>query len=380
MLASTRGVEVYALATAAVAGAAWLAVHRFADITPVSTLRAYWAFPALLPAATVLALMILSGETKALSRRWAIFGAGAAGGLVITVIAAVLGARMLPKLTWEPCLYGAVAFGFILAVLTRTSEETGESESYRPVALAFGAVLLALAVVATAFRRMQGYGEALSLLAALPLVASTWLGRERTREPVAENLALGAFTVLLLLMLYRVYLERVGESQPLSFRLHYDYLAAALGLGGCFGLLAFVDRGMRCAREGGASRLLPRTIALGVVVAATPLLLIVVWGSSAGGAFLAGLVLAEVAWMLLAAWMTGPAREQLLAAAPHPFFLAAALVAAQLSRPLLAWEPSRAWKLAIVAVATAIAVVWVLADARRPRPGGGVGAEGGKGR
>jgi hypothetical protein len=253
------------------------------------------------------------------------------------------------------------------------ADEAGKA---RPVCLAFGAVLLALAVMAAAFRRQHGYGEALAVVAALPVVASAYLARGRAREPVDESLALGALTIMLLLALYRVFLERAPGATELDFQRHYDVVGVVLGLGACFGLLAFSLRGVEHLSKAapGPAFLVARPVLLGLVVTAVPLVLAALWGANAIGAFLTGLVFAEATWMMLLAWTVGPDRDRILAAVPHLYFVAVALIAIQFGPLVLSVELPRAAKLVVVGVVTLIALVWVFADAwRRSRPeeGGG---------
>jgi len=94
-----------------------------------------------------------------------------------------------------------------------------------------------------------------------------------------------------------------------------------------------------------------------------PVVLTAVWGVKAIGGFLTGLVIGEATWMLLAAWVVGEERQKVLAAAPHVYFLAAALLATQFAPQVLALELTRAHKIALVAVITVVAVGWILADA-----------------
>jgi hypothetical protein len=366
-----RGLEIYALATVSVALSARLGMDHFPRAAPASSAGGYWSFPGLALAAGALALVILSGLGGGRLRRWGVLAAGGLGAAVVLALAASFQARLLPSLAWQLPLAGALVFGFLLVILTyadQSAESASDADGFRPIAVAFGAILLALALVAVAFTRLHGYGEALALLPGLPLVAAAYLASRRDEEPVAESLALGALSLVALLALYRLFLETAGRGWELDFQRHYDSFAVVLGVGGCFGLLGFVSSSMDHARAAraqgklGLGTALSRVTLLGVLITVVPLVLAAVWGVKAVGAFLAGLAIGCAAWMLIAAWVVGADRAKALAAAPYLYFIAAALVAIQFTPPLLALEVARSSKIVIVAVVTVIAVLWVVSE------------------
>jgi hypothetical protein len=340
-------------------------------------------------AAAALLLALLSGGWQRQTSPpvvWrAILACGLAAAGLVVVIAAVLQVKLLPELAWELPLFGLLAFGLVLWGLMQGEQAAEKEEEFRPVALAFGAVLVALAVSTVAFRRLHGYGETLVLLSALPVVAVAYLGRGSSRdpssprgesrgEPITESLGVGAFSLVLLLALYRVFSERAGRAPALDFQQHYDFLGVIIGSAACFGLLAFTAQGIDAARPRieasakGPWALIGRAILLGAFLAAVPMALGAVWGAKALGAFLAGLVVAQATWMMLAAWVVGEDRERVLATAMHIYLMAAALITVQFSPLVLGLELRRAQKLWIVGIITALAIIWVAAtESRRAR-------------
>lgn len=361
--AAYRGLEVFALLSVTVVAGARLGLDHFARPAPGAVEGGYWAFPALAMAATALWLILLAGQVSIkwledTDLAWQV-------GLFVVVLTALLQTGVLPELAWELPLYGFLGLMIVLYTLS----SAGESEEERPVVVAFGAVLLALSVAALAFKSLHGYGEALALLSAAPPAAVAYLRAERTREPLAESVTFGAATLCLLLALHRVFLETAGRGWEMDFQSHYDYLCVILGVGACFALLAFASQGVesvgraRAKGKSGIAVLMARTTLLGVVVAAVPVVLAAVWGGKAISGFLTGLVIGEAVWMVLAAWVVGEERQKVLAAAPHVYFLAAAVVATQFARQVLTLELTRGHKIALVTVVTVMALVWLLADA-----------------
>jgi len=110
---------------------------------------------------------------------------------------------------------------------------------------------------------------------------------------------------------------------------------------------------------------------------AAPLVLAAVWGVRTTGAFLAGLVLAQVLWMLLVAWTTGADRARALRGAPALYLAATALVALQFVPLVQAWEPSRTVKVLLLGAVVAAIVLWLLiaGQARRDVGEGGSAPE-----
>ncbi|HEY3397820.1 MAG TPA: hypothetical protein VGM19_09215 [Armatimonadota bacterium] len=371
----TAALEVFALATVACAAASRLAVSHFPHVQAGG---GYWALPPLLLATEALAIIMLAGNWRPRVRKWLLLAAGLAGGAVGVVLLAVLRAKhLLPDLSWAVGLGGLVALSFALAALLWEDPAEGEPEA-RPVGLAFGAVLLALVVATAAFRVQHGFGQMLAILTALPLLGVAYLGSRRPRPAPGATLAWGAFTVLLLLALYRLFLELVRHTAPLDFQEHYDLIGVVLGVMTLFGLLAVLDRARQSAGERRPRPLadLGRAVVWGIALALAPLVLMTAWGPRTCGAYLAGLVIAAILWTLLVAWTGGEERGRLLVGTPGVYLVAATLGATQLGPLVQNWEPTRTIKLLVVGVVLAGVLLWLLAAARAERrPGEAEGGE-----
>jgi len=375
--ALVHGAELFALAVAAITAGTRLAIdhfprnmpldfyaNRWAVFSSTETAGGYWAFPALAVAVAALVMALIPRDVHEKARRWLPLGIGAAGALAVVVLAGIMGAKLLPELTWRPLLYGLVAFGLISAGLIYQEREESETPA-RPLGLAFGAVIFTLAVLIIAFRgEMHGYGEALVLLVGLPIMAAHYLAAKR--DPLAASLGTGALTIGLLLVLFRLFLERMDNPWALTFQQHYNLVAALLGASATFGLLAFTGRTMERLladpRRGRFSLLASRAVLLAFFIGIVPPALAILWGEQAVSAFLAGLIVSQAGWMLLAAWTVGKERAAALAAIPQLPFLLAALVAVQLTHPVFGLELTIAVKLVVAVTITVILMVWVAVD------------------
>ncbi len=363
-----RGIELFAFAMVTVTAGARLGVEHFPHATPGDTAGGYWVFPVLALAVTALtpALWLHAGNERL--RRWLPLLYGITAALVAVIVTAVAQARLLPALSWPSVVAGALAIGLIAVALTREESVAEDPQAIRPLGLAFGLALFMLAVMIVAFRGLHGYGQALVLLGALPIAAALYLSADRVRASLVPALGLGAVSLGVLLTLYRVFLERAGRGWTLDFQQHYDLFAVLLGAGAIFGLLAYNARGQeRLHRMLTAGRwrpvlLLARQALLGAFLALTPLVLAALWGGHAIGAFLAGLIIGEAMWMLLAAWVAGEERVNVLISAPHLSCLVAVLAAVQFAPLVLALALSNTVKVVLAAGITIILVGWVLAE------------------
>ena len=378
----TRGADLFALVAVATAVATRLGVERYGgDLAGAA--GALRALPPLVAGVSALALIVPSalaapergGDTR---RRALLVGLVAAAITLLVVV--VLAWKVLDA--WAPALVALTGFaGFVLiAWLACPIEQDEPREDARPVLEAFGIALVALAMVAVSFKLLHGYGESLALMAGIAPVIAVGAAAGADRRSTSAPLLAGGYALVLLLATYRLLLEHLPGAEPLQMQAHYDYFALVLGATAIFGLLAWAEMARRVAARGDETEAMRTLIGrapgplLAVVLA--PMLLLVLWGEGAVGGLLVGLVIAELAWMMVAAWSTGADRLAALWAAPHAALAAVALVAAQLSpRVDELVELSRAWKAGVVLIVAGVAVVWLVVaavlGARRPSAAGG---------
>ncbi len=380
---AARGADLFALVAVATAVATRLGVEHFGGAVS-GTSGALRALPVLVGSMSGLAAVIPSSLARVAGRRATaaralLLGLLAAAVPVLTVV--VLSWKVLDR--WTPALVvaaGVVGFG-LLAWLACQADGRGRAEARRPLPEAFGMALVALALVAVGFRLLHGYGEALALMGGIAPAILVAAAAAADRRGAVTPLLTGGFALVLLLATYRLFLERAPEHHPLQLQEHYDYFALALGALCCFGLLAWTQRSGRAAEAAADEtearrRLMARAPGPLLAVVLVPVALLVVWGDGAVTGLLVGLVVAELAWMMMAALSTAEDRGVVLSAAPHAALVAAALVAAQLSPRVSALvDLTRVWKAAIVVAIALAAARWVgattLLARRRSRTGGG---------
>ena len=380
------GVQGFALSAVTLALGARLGIEHFDRGAPGGLGGGYWALPALLAGVAALAAIIPAGLASASAgqrRGWLSLMPAPIASAIAVVVAFLLASKVLgaSRSAW---VFLAGAAGFALVTwLALEADCSDEEQERRPLSETFGIALLSLALVALSFKLLHGYGEVLALTAGLILVVLVSLNRAQFRDSLAGPLLTGGFVIVLLLALYRLFLEKNGVGHPFEFQQHYNYFSLVLGAVAGFGLLTYGHGAWQVAasavdRTAALSSLMARAALLGLAVALTPLVLAVVWGLGAVGGFLIGLVVAELLWMLLAAWATREDRAIALAAAPHAYLVAASLVAIQFSSVVLPLgDASRSWKSLIVIAVLLLALAWTVArslarPARGAQGGGGV--------
>lgn len=343
-LAACRTAESHALLTVCVAAAARLAVERFPRSVTDTAAGGYWALPALLPGVAALALMVIAGGWSARlgKRRWWFHAAVASA---VSVVACLLLRLRLPECPWLPCVAGAVAALLVAAMPVDSPRE-------RPVSMALGAALLALALTGAAFRDAQGYGLALAALLASTVAVVPYLGRTADEPRVSDALLIGAAGLAATMALQRVLIERAGRSIVLDYQEYYSLTAAFLGVSAGLAVLAFAGRPATGARTWAAE--------LAAVVA--PLLVAALWATRATAAFVGGLALSGALWMVMSAAVLRDSRRLVASAAPLPFAIASAVVAAQFGPIVLQLDVTRGARIAALAVVSLLAIAWIMLD------------------
>ena len=384
-MVSDRSVELFALSAVALALGARLGIAHFPRSAEITVAGGYWSLPPLVTGVAVLGAIAFAGLVSASSaetaRRRPL---GVA--LIATALAVIVAILMAWKLfgDWRSgltVLGGAVGFG-LAAWLACEAEDSGPEG--RPVTEVFGVALVALAVMAFAFTTFHGYGESLALSSGLPLVILISVSQVRSRRALAGPLLTGGFVIVLLLVLYRFFLEKNGAESPFDFQQHYNYFGIVLGTFTGLGLLAYGHNMWQIARSSSDEVATLRSVMtyaplLGLAVVLTPGALLVVWGLGALSGFLIGLVLAELFWLMLLAWVSGDDRLIALAGAPHSYLLGMSLVAIQFSPLLLSLgDASRLIRVSIVGSFVLVGLLWALLKARVERRrglqgGGGLG-------
>jgi len=378
----TRGADLFALVAVATAVATRLGVEHFGGDAagPHGALR---ALPPLIAGLSALALIVpsaLAAPGRVGGARLRALPVGLVAAAITLVVVVVLAWKVLG--VWAPALAALTGFaGFaLIAWLACPLEQDQPRADSRPVLEVFGIALVALAMVAVSFKLLHGYGESLALMAGIAPVMVVAAAAGTDRRSMSAPLLAAGYALVLLLATYRLLLEHLPGAEPLQMQAHYDYFALVLGAAAVFGLLAWAEMARRVAARGDETEavrtLIGRAPGPLIAVVLAPMLLLVLWGEGAVGGLLVGLVIAELAWMMVVAWSTGADRLVALSAAPHAALMAVALVAAQLSpRVAELAELSRAWKAGVVLIVAGVAVVWLVLSAvlgaRRPTAAGG---------
>ncbi|HEY3415196.1 MAG TPA: hypothetical protein VGM51_19345 [Armatimonadota bacterium] len=361
-----RGIESYILSAGAVAAGSYLALARYPRATPFADAGGYWSIPGLLTAiaALVLILVAVGNGAKLAPARLLITGIACA--LAIALAAGLIRWKLLPQLTWTPLVYATVGFGLMAFLFQREDAASGDYPG-RPAMPALVTALAALLVGALAFQAAGGYGQALALVAAGVIVLLVHGGRPTAQGSMAGAMVSGGAALLLLLTWYRLYSDEFEQWRSLDFQQHYQFLAVALGAGAVFALLSHVANGSARwkSRPGLQSAQAFAVTGLGLMAVAAPVFIAALWGGRATAAFIGGLVVSEVVWMLVVAWSTAEERLIAIMSSPHVFLLGSALIAAHITPIAVNLDLTRAQKVYAIAVLAVIVLVVYVAGKLR---------------
>jgi len=378
-----RSVELFALLNCALVAGTWLALEKY-PATSGALAGVYWALAVLLAAVVVVATVIAAGfvsSAEDASRYRRPLAIGLAVSLVLIVATVLINTKLLGGgLAGTVVVLGI--FGFVLISWLAVTAPRDDEVFGGYVGQTLVIALVALALGAVSFKLLQGFGESLALIGGIAIVALVVMGMRSKSGQIPSGLVTGGFTIVLLLAMQRIFLEQNEPVMALGLNRHYTYFTLILGVTAGLALLAYVQRNCQLGRDApdrfaALATLMQRTALLGVLVAASPLILLVVWGLNAVTGFLTGLLAFEVVWLVLLGFVSASKRRILEAAAPHLYLLAAFLVAIQLSKVVLPLaEGPRLHRGIMLAVVVVIGVLWavicMLKSARQSQGGGEV--------
>ena len=153
---AVRGPELFALALTAATAGTRLAMSHFPrlDMTVLGrwgeVKGGYWAVPALALAVAALVMALIPRSEKPWARVGLPLVLGIAGALAIGLFGLLISVKLLPALSWRPLLYGLLALALISLAFLRIGAREEEAAA-RPMAPAFGAVILILVLMVLAF-------------------------------------------------------------------------------------------------------------------------------------------------------------------------------------------------------------------------------------
>jgi hypothetical protein len=335
--------EAGAVVAVTIAAGCALAVYHFDE----STLRGWWVYPLAVTALWVVGQTIanLVCARPSLARYSGLWPSAAAGlsFILVLVVGWRLGAKLQPAESLELLLIGGSITAGLVLWLGLALKGMPWSRALQSNALA---VALVIFLVVVSFKLLAGFGAAVALLAAWGIAGAVLGLKGVSPRMLAQALAAGASLLLL-----RLFLERsgsvVGETE---LSLHYTLVGVIIGV-----LLPFVYSSLRLRWGVG------RTLLVGGLGAASPVVLLTLWGPDAALGLLAGLVGAQAIALLLMPLSELHPEIAIWHAPVATVALLAGLVAVQFTQPFaFLYEMPRIYK-AYVAGGVALAVIiWLV--------------------
>ena len=331
--------EMWSLVAVITAATAMLAVFRYDSVES----RFWWRAPLMVLCATIVAHLLASSTAKADKS----YGFPAAVTSIVALgLVAVFAWKVFPDWAmFRVSLAGVVTLRIVAAL--------GAMVSPRFAGIA---AVLATALSAMAFGMLGGFGVGISLLAAcavvLPLSAASLRPGDDDQEFHPMRALLPTMFILDGVVMFRLFIENYTLAlSGLDARAHYTMIAVVAGAVFPFVLLSFFQTTIR-----GLLWKSSNALAAGVFAAATPLLILVVFGAKAVLGFVVGTIAAEVFLLFLSMGVATSDRSYsgslLLVLASQ----ASAVFLSDLASPL--GEGSRKVRIVILLSATLVGVLW----------------------
>lgn len=345
--------ETWAFFAITIAVAVLLSMKHF-DATQ---LRMWWPLPILI-STTVLVANYLAVELSSLGRfRENGVKSYVCGVMISVVLIAGLSALYSWRIvhTWQLLEVVAVGLGIGALIAWLASSLVSSEGAAGGIEAGAACVLLVIAFAVAAFKLWSGLGIALGLIAAWA-IASPALGdasedRDNRTLGILPDAVSWALYPLLMILLFRLFLGRYAHDlRATDLQIHYTFIGAMLGAVLPFVLTGSVMR-LRDARAGGSA--IAGVALMGLVAAASPLLLFALWQAKAVMGFSFGLT-AATAFMLLSRLSDGDIKYSIGLLA-----VAAQLTAIQFVQPLLNVELTRFVRVSVLAGVVVLAVLWL---------------------
>jgi hypothetical protein len=313
--------------------------------------RIWWPVPILMAATVGLAVFVgivistLSRSEDKPGRSCALCA------LMASAIVVGLSAIYAPKIVGQWQLLWVVAAGIgvtAIAAWIAMLADRADDDAALTQAGAVAAVV-AVVLVVIAFKLWAGLGIAIGLLAALA-VAVPLLGLVGERTPASSNAVRGLVMFVASALLFRLFIEYYrSDLATTDLRIHYTFIGAILGA-----LMPRVLSSCRHRASCGPWCSAAGIAFVGLVAAASPLVLLLLWGIKAAMGFVFGLTAALAIRYADSLKDMGLMRTEALLA------LAAQFTAVAFVSPLLDMELTRVHRVIVLAAALVVAIAWLL--------------------
>jgi hypothetical protein len=377
VFASDVYVGIWAIFAVLIAAGTVLAVLHFDD----NTQRMWWALSILLATTACVTGYVgieIGSVGQLRTRPGASFVLSAlVGSVLLLTLSAIYAWRVADDWQFLAVVGAGVVIAAVIAWLAAGAARVENVARGMETSAASAVLVVALAVVA--FKLWGGLGIALALIGAwsvlLPAMGLARAGRSESDagQVVPRSLILAAVAGLAI-VLFRLFIQRYrGDLGTTDLRIHYMFIGALLGY------IAPMLLGSWPLRFG--TRLKVSAL-VGLLAAASPLVLFVVWGIKAAMGFMFGLIIVAFARLShLPQWASEvPPRvddEQrpnpgscwstsvVIGSLDHtpPLLLGAQLVAIQFVGPLMTIEDTRVLRIWVVGAVVLLGIAWLVVTA-----------------
>lgn len=279
-LPGLASMDTWALSVVSLGATVLISTFRY----DTSTTRFWWPAPLMIFGAAIVTTI----ASSVFARRNRPFALPALVASLLTIgLTAILAWKVFPEWSLLWVVIAGIGTFAIVAWLGPISVNSAQA--------AAGMTLLVLALSALSFKFMAGFGIGIAMLAAwtilLSATASGLLNEsEEAERPKAARAVIYGMWIVLGVLLVRLFMETyAADIRGLDLRAHYTLIA--LGIGAVF---PFIITSFFPTVERRTYWSIIGAVALGLIAAATPLVILVLWGFKAALGFLVGTVAAKV--------------------------------------------------------------------------------------
>lgn len=345
--------DAFSITTVLLAATTLLSVAHFSQ----DTSRIWWALPVLLgatsSAAAFVGIEIASASKFEAKPGLQVFIASVIAAVITCGLTSVYATKIAQNMELLKVACVSLVVWGMIAWQAHSTRNRSLEHSFEAAAVVYTVVL---AFLVAAFKLWSGLGIAAGLLVGLPIIIPALADKDANNHKLLS----GAFFSAVAAALYRLFLENYYSG---DIRVHYTMIGAMAAVILMMLLAAVISRSTR------ASSCIPPTFSafcmvmltgsIGLLASTLPLIMMLIWDIKAVLGLVFGIVFAQ-AMLGFAAQCAGANPVTKVLKKIPLLLIGAQLMAIQFVGPILTTEATRSVRIWILAIASALFVVWML--------------------
>jgi hypothetical protein len=354
--------DVFSATTVLLSIGTLLSVAHFGQ----DTTRIWWPLPVLLGATSAAAAFVgieIASFSKSESKPdLQVFAASAIAAIVACGLSAVYASKITQDMQLLKVAGASAVIWGLIAWQTQSAKKHSQEYSFEAAAIVYS---LVLAFLVAAFKLWSGLGIAVGLTVGLSIIIPVLA----VKDDHNNGLFSSAFYTAIAAALYRLFIEYYSSNFGRGdVRVHYTMIGAMVAAVLAMLLVVMISRSVRISSSTIWNAL--STGVIGLFAAGLPLVIMLVWDTKAVLGLVFGVIFA-LAMLGFASQCTGKNLVSETLKKIPLLLIGAQLVALQFVGPILTTEATRTVRIWVLAITSAVFVVWmVVLDVLSARKGG----------